>query len=172
MHLQRVVVTLVAIVAASICSTSATPDTGRGKPTPPPKVCNPRARGPNLEKQQQEATADFAHIFLELNQVKAAFDRYVPGQYIQHNPNSQQGREYAIQVLTAIRADPTIVTSHITTFSGEGYGGMHYKVIRPATENLTLAIFDYFRFEGTCIVEHWDVSQRILGNETNPIAFF
>jgi predicted SnoaL-like aldol condensation-catalyzing enzyme len=31
---------------------------------------------------------------------------------------------------------------------------------------------DLYRFQGTCIVEHWDVSQTITGNETNPIAFF
>lgn len=45
----------------------------------PPKVCNNRTRGPDLEKQQQAALADFAHLYVDLQDVQTAFDRWVPG---------------------------------------------------------------------------------------------
>lgn len=45
----------------------------------PPKVCNNRTRGPDLEVQQQAALADFAHLYVDLHDVQTAFDRWVPG---------------------------------------------------------------------------------------------
>ena len=35
-----------------------------------------------------------------------------------------------------------------------------------------LALADIYRMEGTCIVEHWDVTQYLPANATNPIALF
>lgn len=35
-----------------------------------------------------------------------------------------------------------------------------------------LALIDLFRMEGTCIVEHWDISQLKPADATNPIAMF
>jgi predicted SnoaL-like aldol condensation-catalyzing enzyme len=36
----------------------------------------------------------------------------------------------------------------------------------------TFSAVDYFRFRGTCVVEHWDILQQITGDETNPMAYF
>jgi predicted SnoaL-like aldol condensation-catalyzing enzyme len=52
---------------------------------------------------------------------------------------------------------------------------LHYKLdVRGGLEagGSSLAIVDLFRFEGTCIVEHWDALQQITGDEVNPNAFF
>ncbi|KAH9481072.1 hypothetical protein JR316_0005591 [Psilocybe cubensis] len=137
---------------------------------PPNFVCNNRTRGPDLEKQQQAALADFAHLYVDLQDVQTAFDRWVPGEYIQHNPNAGQGRDAAIAFLTAGFADPQVTSTNKTVFGGQGFGAVHFKLsVNPQT---VFAVVDYFRFQGTCIVEHWDVLQQIFGNETNPIAFF
>jgi len=45
----------------------------------PPKVCNNKERGPDLEAKQQAALADFAHLYVDLQDVQTAFDRWVPG---------------------------------------------------------------------------------------------
>jgi len=55
-------------------------------------------------------------------------------------------------------------------FAGEGFGVLHYRMTVPGM--VDLAIMDRFRFEGDCIVEHWDTSSTITGREPNPIAYF
>lgn len=39
-------------------------------------------------------------------------------------------------------------------------------------DHLPIALADIYRMNGTCIVEHWDVTQETLRNATNPIAMF
>ncbi|UQC88297.1 uncharacterized protein CLUP02_13820 [Colletotrichum lupini] len=34
------------------------------------------------------------------------------------------------------------------------------------------AVVDIFRFQGSCIVEHWDVATAMPPNATNPLALF
>lgn len=99
-----------------------------------------------------------------------AFDsktRY--SQYIQHNPFAEPGREFAINFLADSFANPSTTATKIKFFAGQGYGMAHFKLTLPT---ITFAVVDYFRFKGTCIVEHWDVLQEITGTEPNPIAFF
>jgi predicted SnoaL-like aldol condensation-catalyzing enzyme len=156
----------------------------------PPRVCNPNTKGNDLGQKQYEALADYANLFVFKQDVQTSFDRYVPGfvsgliyqrgtraltnqppsEYKQHNPFGEQGREFAIEFLKNGFAGG-IKTSHLTIFSGQGYGIMHYKA-QFLSDNVTMAVVDYFKFKGTCIVEHWDVLQEITGTEPNPIAFF
>ena len=49
-------------------------------------------------------------------------------------------------------------------------GFAHVRVDEPGEEPIALA--DIYRMEGTCIVEHWDVTQARPANATNPIAMF
>ncbi|TFK18621.1 hypothetical protein FA15DRAFT_565058, partial [Coprinopsis marcescibilis] len=138
-------------------------------PLPKAKVCNPDARGPNLEAKQRAAFADYVHLLVDLDDPQTAFDRYVPGQYINHNPFAEQGREFSIPFLIDALKSQGVQTIRKRFFFGEGYGFTHIKVIQG---NATFSVMDYFRFQGTCIVEHWDVVQEVTGNEPNPIAYF
>ena len=91
-------------------------------------------------------------------------------EYKQHNPFAEQGRTFAIKFLSDSFARPGgVKTTNLTIFGGQGYGIMHYRMENP---DITFAVADYFKFKGTCIVEHWDVLQQITGTEPNPIAFF
>ncbi|KAJ2933203.1 hypothetical protein H1R20_g3898, partial [Candolleomyces eurysporus] len=167
---MRFLTSFIAVLLLSVSAMAlnvARTDTA-GKKPPHSKVCDPNAKGKDLEKRRYDAVADFADLFLFKQDIRAAFDKYVPGEYIQHNPRAEQGRDFAIEVLTAGAASG-IVSTNLTFFVGQGYGFMHYKSV---FMNTTYAIVDYFRFKGTCIVEHWDVLQEITGNEPNPIAFF
>jgi predicted SnoaL-like aldol condensation-catalyzing enzyme len=95
---------------------------------------------------------------------------HYPSEYKQHNPFAEQGRDFAIQVLSNGFAEGNM-PGNLTVFGGQGYGMMHYRVDVPLTGK-AFAIADYFKFRGGCIVEHWDVLQEITGNEPNPIAYF
>ncbi|TFK21439.1 hypothetical protein FA15DRAFT_688754 [Coprinopsis marcescibilis] len=142
-----------------------------GGPHWPPAVCNPNESGPHLQARQQAALDDFARLYFVERDIDTAFDRWVPGQYIRHNPNAEQGRHTAIPALKALWGNPQMTTSNRSWFAGEGYGMLHFK-FRIGAANTNMAVVDKFRFQGTCIVEHWDVMQVITGNEPNPIAFF
>ncbi|TFK21211.1 hypothetical protein FA15DRAFT_645902 [Coprinopsis marcescibilis] len=141
-----------------------------GKPTPLEGRCDPEARGPDLAQRQQAAGADFFDILLRRHDVQTAFDKYIPGTYIQHNPTAQQGRAFAIPFIQGLFAPPA-ASSNITVFSGQGYVFAHHKYVQP-DGRAVYAIMDYFRFQGTCLVEHWDVMQEITGDEPNPLAYF
>ncbi|RXW23392.1 hypothetical protein EST38_g2437 [Candolleomyces aberdarensis] len=135
-----------------------------------PKVCNPNYRGSDLGQKQYEALADYADLFIKKQDVLTAFNRYIPGAYKQHNPYAEQGRDFAIQYLiNGFTPRGSVQTTNLTFFAGQGYGMTHFKMKMP---NITFAVIDYFKFQGTCIVEHWDVLQQITGTEPNPIAFF
>ncbi|KAJ3537059.1 hypothetical protein NMY22_g5756 [Coprinellus aureogranulatus] len=118
-----------------------------------PQKCDPQASGRGLEARQKAAIRDFGHIFLVEKNPKKAFDAYIPGTYIQHNPDALSGREPAIDVGWRGNRDVALPNE-------APEAGIHR------------AIMDRLRFEGTCFVEHWDVIQPIFGNETNPLAFF
>lgn len=49
-------------------------------------------------------------------------------------------------------------------------GFIHVRVDEAGEEPIALA--DIYRMEGTCLVEHWDVTQARPANATNPIAMF
>ncbi|KAF6743323.1 hypothetical protein DFP72DRAFT_828109 [Ephemerocybe angulata] len=136
-------------------------------------VCDPSASGPSLSTQQSTAFKDYIHIFFEERDVQKAFDRYIPGEYINHiSTAASQGREAALTGLLALQANPDMMRDHVTLFTGDGFGLAYYRRYIPGSSTVNFAVMDKMRFEGTCIVEIWSLFQTINGNETNPIAFF
>ncbi|EAU82487.2 hypothetical protein CC1G_08238 [Coprinopsis cinerea okayama7 len=143
-----------------------------GHPGPwPPTVCNPNASGPHLQAQQQAAMEDFTDILFNQRDVQAAYDRWVPGQYINHSPWAEQGRQWAIDFLSPYYANPEHRISNVTVIGGKGYGVIHFALQIPGATipDVTVAIY---RFQGTCIVEHWDAWMPMSPEATNPIAYF
>jgi predicted SnoaL-like aldol condensation-catalyzing enzyme len=47
---------------------------------------------------------------------------------------------------------------------------IHYKFAAPNSP--LLAFMDLWRFNGTCMEEHWDVIEALPADATNPIALF
>ena len=109
-------------------------------------------------------------------------------EYKQHNPDALSGKQAAVDFLIKLWGTPGIGFSNISAWAGEGFGMMHYRYgsssqssrervltllrIRMKAPEFDYAVMDRLKFKGTCFDEHWDVLQRIWGNETNPIAFF
>ena len=44
-----------------------------------PKVCDTTVKGPNLEKLQKEAFANYVNLWVTKRDVLTAYNRYVPG---------------------------------------------------------------------------------------------
>ena len=96
--------------------------------------------------------------------------------YFQHSAGiAEPGRQPTIDFLVPLFSGQGVSVSHLRTFASKGVGILHYKFdTRGGLEagGSSLAIVDLFKFEGTCIVEHWDALQQITGDEVNPNAFF
>ncbi|KAJ2920492.1 hypothetical protein H1R20_g16603, partial [Candolleomyces eurysporus] len=131
---------------------------------------NPKIKGPLLQEKQDAAAKDFAHIFLVEKDPKKAWDKYVPGEYIEHNPFGVSGRENAIAFLTGFIQTPGLTISNLTAYGGGGFGHLHFRETLPG--EFDRVVIDRLRFVGTCFVEHWDVAQVVTGEETNPLAWF
>ncbi|KAM0278582.1 hypothetical protein ACHAQH_005056 [Verticillium albo-atrum] len=152
--------------------TSALAFTASASPSPRPSSrkanCPPQGANP---WQQRAILAEFVEAFYEERNATKALLNHVSEDYIQHNPSALSGRRNTLDVL-----EPFI-----------GLDGIKFTVLRQAFENNLAfihtrvdiegggepsAVVDIFRFNGTCIMEHWDVAQVRDANSTNPLALF
>ncbi|CAG9998608.1 unnamed protein product [Clonostachys byssicola] len=131
--------------------------------------CPARPASPEF---QRAAFTEFLHQFLEQHLVNESLTNFVSDEYIQHNPAVLSGRQPSIDALGAggpydfSKGNVTIM--HYLFDSP--FGMVHYRVDFPGQE--PTAITDIWRFNGTCIEEHWDVIQALPKNATNPLALF
>ena len=97
-----------------------------------------------------------------------AFNKHVAEDLIEHGPYDPQGRDGVAAKLAPIFANGKY---DILRWNYDNdYGTVMLKVYLPTGEEL--ALIDLYRMEGTCIVEHWDISQVKPADATNPIAMF
>ncbi|CAD6588440.1 MAG: hypothetical protein ASARMPREDX12_003330 [Alectoria sarmentosa] len=100
--------------------------------------------------------------------VIGAFNKYIAFNLTEHDPFDAQGRIPNEEKLShIIPFVPSIVLRH--SFDNN-IGFIHVRVNEAGEEPIALA--DIYRMEGTCLVEHWDVTQARPANATNPIAMF
>jgi predicted SnoaL-like aldol condensation-catalyzing enzyme len=119
------------------------------------------------EDRQRELLNEFVNL-IQQKQVATAYNTYVAADLIEHDPNILDGRQASIDTLT-----PTIQTADIQIVHklvDGGIGCVHSKVTFPGQP--FSAIADFFRFNGSCIVEHWDVMQSLPASSVNPHPLF
>ncbi|GIZ47575.1 hypothetical protein CKM354_001066300 [Cercospora kikuchii] len=137
-------------------------------PLPAAPYCPPQDVSPATQKAILQRFLN--KFFFEGNATGALLDHVSEG-YIQHNPFINSTRQVAIDFFTAI-GDVT-AGSNVTILNmglDNNTGFAHTKWDTPGQEpNI---IVDIWRFNGSCIEEHWDVMQRRPENATNPLAMF
>ncbi|KAH6694256.1 hypothetical protein BKA61DRAFT_662927 [Leptodontidium sp. MPI-SDFR-AT-0119] len=132
---------------------------------PTGNYCPPRA----ASALEQQAIFDaFVRTFYVENNTTAALTNYVSEEYIQHNPYVLSGLLPAINFLKGYTVNFTFTVEH-TGFDRD-LAWVHLKVQDPGKP--VTAIFDLYRFNGSCIVEHWDVIQALPADAPNPLALF
>ncbi|KAI9877106.1 MAG: hypothetical protein M1830_004757 [Pleopsidium flavum] len=121
---------------------------------------------PASEAYQRAIFAGFINTLYGEENVSKAFDTYVDINLIGHDPFDPQGRDANSAKLSNIipYAQFTVLRSSFDA----NIGLAHAKV----DEDSLIALADIYRMHGTCIVEHWDVTQARPVNATNPIAMF
>jgi predicted SnoaL-like aldol condensation-catalyzing enzyme len=119
------------------------------------------------ERLQHHLFTQFTQTLYVEKNVSKAFETYVSSNIIEHDPDDTQDRDATIARLSQIIpfANFTILRSSF----GKNTGLIHLKVDEDPEP---VALADIYRMDGTCIVEHWDITQARPANSTNPIAMF
>jgi len=119
------------------------------------------------ESLQRTIFADFVNALYIQKNVTGTYDTYVDVNLIEHSPFGPQGRDANAAVLLNIipYAQFTVLRSNFDA----NFGFIHLEI---AGSPEPTALADIYRMNGTCIEEHWDVTQVKPSNATNPIAMF
>ena len=94
-----------------------------------------------------------------------------PG-YINHNPFIADGAAAALRALTTGFTDGRFAVMNRVLPGDNNVGFIHYSYQAPGSPAPPVAIVDIFRMEGPCVAEHWDLSQSVPANATNPHPLF
>jgi len=130
------------------------------------------ARAPEtLTTRNRAVVTDFARLFYTERKVRAAFERYVAADYIQHNPGILDGREAAIAMLEPKFSAPS-ASFDVKRILVDGDMAMIHLRGRPSPDNPGGAVADIYRLKDGRIVEHWDVLQPIQTQTVNPHPYF
>ena len=95
---------------------------------------------------------------------------HVAANEIQHNPFLPDGAVSTFNFVNALFTNPAITVEVLHQAFAAPIGWVHYRMDGLNPE--PTAIVDVFRFDGACVVEHWDVIEERPSNATNPHALF
>lgn len=128
--------------------------------------CPSRAADP---AEQLSILNQFIQKFYINKDVPTAFADHFDRNYIEHNPNALSGwNETNIAGLAGLIASSNFTIMHSALDNNAGY--VHFR--QDTSGSPPTAIVDVVRFNGSCIVEHWDVSEARPENTVNPLAMW
>ncbi|KAK7723632.1 hypothetical protein SLS57_004446 [Botryosphaeria dothidea] len=167
MHIATLAATALALLATTATASPWPPTYHNTAPSSGAPYCPPRAATP---AEQKAIFAEFVQKFLvQQNATKALLD-HVSEDYIQHNPFFPSGRQVVLDAFASIPPGATN-SSIINQGFDADRGWVHYRQDQAGAPQPS-AVVDIYRFEGTCIREHWDVIQQRPANATNPLAMW
>jgi predicted SnoaL-like aldol condensation-catalyzing enzyme len=113
----------------------------------------------NLEENKKNAIAYYEMAYL--GRPAEAVERYVGDDYIQHNPDVENGKEGFISYFDKMRKDyPQKTIEFVRAIAEEDLVSLHTHQVWPGNEEYVT--MDFFRFDKKGkIVEHWDSIQKI-----------
>lgn len=124
----------------------------------------------NLQQNKQNAITFYRTAFG--GAPRAAVERYVGDQYIQHNPVVEDGKEGFIRYFERMQEEyPEKSVEFVRAVAQGDLVALHTHQIWPGGEEYVT--MDFFRFdEKGKIVEHWDAIQRIPEQAANDNGMY
>ncbi|SPJ75755.1 uncharacterized protein FTOL_05486 [Fusarium torulosum] len=113
---------------------------------------------------------DFAYLFYIKKNVKAAFNKYVATNYVQHNPDIADGKDAAIKALTPLFSAKGNTFEIARVMVGPEYTTIHIKALTVGQPSYN--VFDVYKTKGSCIIEHWDCLQEMANKTTSTHPYF
>ncbi|KAJ7089140.1 hypothetical protein C8R44DRAFT_892518 [Mycena epipterygia] len=124
---------------------------------------------PASPAQQHEIFEVFAKSWYIERNLTQAFT-HVAANEIQHNPFLPDGAVSTFDFVNPLFLNPAVTVEILHQAFAAPIGWVHYRMDGLNSE--PTAIVDVFRFDGACVVEHWDVIEERPINATNPHALF
>jgi predicted SnoaL-like aldol condensation-catalyzing enzyme len=119
-----------------------------------------------------EANKETVRSFYELafngKEPEQAVERYVGGEYVQHNPQAPDGPDAFVGF---VRAFPDI-SVEIRRILAEGDMVVTHGILRFSRDDRGTVAADFFRLQDGKIVEHWDVLQPFPEESANDHPMF
>lgn len=124
----------------------------------------------NLASNKETAIAFYETAYL--GNPKLAVEKYVGAEYIQHNPDVENGTEGFIAYFERMQKEYPEKTIKFVRCIAEGdLVALHTHQIWPGNDEYVT--MDFFRFdEDGKIVEHWDAIQQIPSESANPNTMY
>ncbi|MFD1551862.1 hypothetical protein DNU06_01810 [Putridiphycobacter roseus] len=124
----------------------------------------------NLTQNKENAIAFYKTAFL--GNPKMAIENYVGNEYIQHNPEVENGKQGFIDYFEKMQREYPVKSITFTRCIAEGdLVSLHTHQIWP--DNDEYVTMDFFRFDNTGkICEHWDAIQQIPKSSKNPNTMY
>ncbi|KAJ2971953.1 hypothetical protein NQ176_g7433 [Zarea fungicola] len=115
----------------------------------------------------------FIYQFYQQRDFQGAMDKYVSPTLIQHNPQLANGSQAQTNAVISILANYDGPEFQIVLVDEQkGYASVFNRFRGKAGTGLpATGVTDIYRFEGSCMVEHWDVIESLPANSTNPNPF-
>ncbi|KAJ7898347.1 hypothetical protein B0H13DRAFT_2337522 [Mycena leptocephala] len=129
-------------------------------------TCTPH---PVSSAQQHEIFKALAKSWYTERNITQAFT-HVAANEIQHNPFLPDGAVSTFNFVNALFQNPAVTVEVLHQAFAAPIGWVHYRMDGLYAE--PTAIVDVFRFDGACVVEHWDIIEERPINATNPHALF
>jgi predicted SnoaL-like aldol condensation-catalyzing enzyme len=119
-----------------------------------------------MKEKMKKNAVDFYKLAYEGNPRKA-IELYVGAEYIQHNPEVENGVEGFINYFERMQKEyPNKSIEFVRVIAEKNLVALHTHQIWP--NNYEYVTMDFFRFDNNGkIVEHWDSIQQIPKNSAN-----
>lgn len=141
--------------------------TGRAASTPSITYCPPQ---PATFETQQKIFAEFVEIMFTERNITKAYDIHLLADpyYVDHDAFHGPSKADGLALVT-----PWFHDTSFSVWNSFVQNNIGVSIEMGVMANGSSAAFaDFWRFEGTCIVEHWDVIEYVTGDSPNPSPLF
>lgn len=159
------------LIKASAAMTCLPLGTSASPLSQPESFCSPSH--PATGWEIRDIFNQFVEEWVYQRNFSAAAAKFLSPNLIQHNPQIANGSAAEVAAVIPILANydgPTFTLVVVDEEKGLAVTLNRYTG-RPGTGLPVAAVADYYRFDGTCMVEHWDVIESLPPNSTNPDPF-
>ncbi|MDH4874447.1 nuclear transport factor 2 family protein [Pseudomonas sp. BN515] len=129
----------------------------------------PKLNAQNATNRSLQLVLDFVQLAFCEKQPRAAFERFVAPDYVQHNPHvPTDGAAASLSFLEGFQAQFPALSYEVKRAASSDDLAFVHAHVRTNADDPGAALVDIFRIENGRIAEHWDVLQSIDPQSPNP----